>query len=185
MYQISEQQIDFILEDFQDRGIQMESLRYELLDHICILIEQGLKEGEDFHDFYKSVLPSFYRQELKEIEKETTFLLSLRHHWVLSRNQFFLLLFTVFIGPYIGYDLMWMISTNRPAGDFLPMEILAGTFVFALFPLLILCVLYFTPDRLDPIIPKRSRILLGVRPFIKVIPPSETPAHSATGITFS
>ena len=52
MYQITEENIDFILEDLEKCGIKTESLRLNLLDHICIIIEENMEEGGDFHQFY-------------------------------------------------------------------------------------------------------------------------------------
>ncbi len=62
MYQITDENIDFILEDLNKRGIQTESLQLNLLDHICILIEENLEEGADFHHFYAETIKSFYKK---------------------------------------------------------------------------------------------------------------------------
>ncbi|WP_431211718.1 hypothetical protein ACQ86N_38880 [Puia sp. P3] len=43
MYSITEQQVDFILRDLEAGGIETEALRYDLLDHICVIIEGGWK----------------------------------------------------------------------------------------------------------------------------------------------
>jgi hypothetical protein len=169
MYCISDQQIDFILNDLQAQGIEIESLRYDLLDHICIIIEQGLEPGGDFEAFYATAIKAFYKRELLEIEEETIFLLTYSKHLALSRNRFFLLLFTVIIGPFIGYDLSWLARSGPAAGWSLPTEIWVPTLVFALFPLLVLLVLLLTPERLDPLIPRKSTILLGLNPFIRII----------------
>ncbi len=75
MYQITEENIDFILEDLEKSGIKTESLRLNLLDHICILIEENLEEGADFHQFYSKTIKAFYRNELCELEVETNYLL--------------------------------------------------------------------------------------------------------------
>ena len=75
MYQITDENIDFILEDLNKRGIQTESLQLNLLDHICILIEENLEEGADFHHFYAETIKSFYKRELSELETETHYLL--------------------------------------------------------------------------------------------------------------
>lgn len=75
MYQITEEDIDFILDDLEKRGIKTESLRLNLLDHICILIENNLEEGADFNDFYSAAIKSFYKNELSELEVETNYLL--------------------------------------------------------------------------------------------------------------
>ena len=42
---------------------------------------------------------------------------------------------------------------------------------YALLPFLILLVIYIMPERLDPIIPKKSKIILGRKPFLQVIKP--------------
>lgn len=175
MYRISDQQIDFILADLTARGIRIGSLQQNLLDHICIMIEQNMQPDGDFEEYYHTAIKAFYKKELREIEEETVFLLTARNRLVLSRNQFFLLLFTLFIGPFIGYDVAWLVTSGKAAGWLIPMEIWAPTMVFSLFPLLILLVLYFTPERLDPLVPRRSRILLGFDPFIKVIPGGPDP----------
>jgi hypothetical protein len=170
MYCISDQQIDFIRHDISRHGIKIESLQQNLLDHICIIIEENLEEHGDFEKFYASAIKTFYKEELREIEEETIFLLHSRGpHILLGRNQFFLLLFIIFIGPFIAYDIFWMMDAS-PAGSLvLPAEIWETTFVFALFPLLVLLVLFTTPEKLDPLIPRKSKILLGIKPFIKII----------------
>ncbi len=75
MYQITEENIDFILEDLERCGIKAESLRLNLLDHICIIIEENMEEGDDFHQIYEATIKTFYRYELSELEIETNYLL--------------------------------------------------------------------------------------------------------------
>ncbi len=102
MYTISDQQIDFILDDLHCRGIRTEDLQHNLLDHMCILIEEGLEEGGDFKAFYSTAIRSFYRDELSELEEETHFLSTVKGpRLLLTRNQFFVLLFAVLLGPFI------------------------------------------------------------------------------------
>jgi hypothetical protein len=75
MYRIKDDQIDFIWEDLIRRGIRTESLRLNLLDHVCILIEENLNEGGDFQQYYAEAIKTFYEKELCELEKETNYLL--------------------------------------------------------------------------------------------------------------
>jgi hypothetical protein len=168
MYQLNDQQIDLILTDLRLRGIETESMRMNLLDHICILIENQLEEDGDFEKFYSTTIRQFYKEELRELEDEARLLVALnKGRLLLSRNQFFLLLFTVLIGPFIAYDLAWMVQAGP--GWVLPTEIWSSTIVFALYPLLVLLVLYLTPDRFDPLIPRNAKVLLGGRSVIKVL----------------
>ena len=43
MYLLSDKQIDHILSDIRRRGVEMEDLQYNLLDHICCILEQELE----------------------------------------------------------------------------------------------------------------------------------------------
>lgn len=96
MYSLNEQQIDFILGDINARGIRLESLQYDLLDHICVIIEQQLEKEEDFEQCYEATISTFYRQELREIEEmEDT---------------------VGYLGPYCG---VFAISAIDPIGPFL------------------------------------------------------------------
>lgn len=170
MFQITDSHIDLVLEDLAAKGIRIEDLQNNLLDHICILAEQHLQEGDDFEAYYRSVIPTFYRYRLSEIEEETIFLDKRRECFaVLRRWQLFLLLFVVLIGPII----LWAIAALGGPGQHNDwptiITIWEGAFVFAPFPLLILLVLFLTPERFDPLIPKGARILLGRRPFVSIV----------------
>lgn len=169
MYCLSDEQIDFIASDIRQRGIHLRGLHENLLDHICIIIEEKLEREEEFETVYATVIKSFYRRELKEIEEEALFLTQYNHHRVLSRGLFFTILFSIFIGPFIAYDVLWLINSYTEHGWYLPRHVWGASFVYSLFPLLILLVLLFTPESLDPLIPRKSKVLIGVRPFIKIV----------------
>jgi hypothetical protein len=85
MYCISEEQIDFILSDISARGIEMESLQQNLVDHICCLIEHNLEEDGDFESFYFSSIATFYKVELKEIEEETINLIINKNYYIMKK----------------------------------------------------------------------------------------------------
>lgn len=85
MYQINDKQIDFILDDIRRRGIEMEDLQLNLLDHVCCIIEQNLSHDGDFEDFYKKTIPKFCKSELWEIEEETINLLIFKHYYTMKK----------------------------------------------------------------------------------------------------
>jgi hypothetical protein len=85
MYRISEQQIDFILNDISARGVEMESLQQNLLDHICCIIEQELEENGDFERFYHETVRTFYKDALWEIEEETLQLLTFKNYYTMKK----------------------------------------------------------------------------------------------------
>ena len=70
MHNISEEEIAFILNDIQSRGVTLEDLQENLLDHVCCIIETEMLPNEDFYEFYESIIPRFFKKELKEYWKK-------------------------------------------------------------------------------------------------------------------
>lgn len=87
MYCITDEQIEFILNDIRRNGIETEDLQLNLLDHICCIIEQSIQEGDRFEDVYHQVIKRFYETELKEIETETQYLLTFKNYYVMKRSM--------------------------------------------------------------------------------------------------
>ncbi len=170
MYCLSDQEVDFILKDIVARGIITEDLQYNLLDHICIIIEQNLGQNGDFKEFYSSVIKTFYRYDLSEIEEETRILSAYKHHLVFNRRQFSLLLFSIFLGPFIVYNILWIDINWQSTRWYIPIEIWGNSMAYALWPFLIFLVIFLTPEKYEPLIPRKSTILLGIKPFIKIVP---------------
>jgi len=85
MYCITDEQIEYILSDIRRNGVDMEDLQYNLLDHICCIIEQELKENDDFERFYHATLRRFYRRDLREIEEETINLLTFKNYYAMRK----------------------------------------------------------------------------------------------------
>lgn len=85
MYSINDKQIDFILNDIRARGVEMEDLQYNLLDHVCCMIEQNLEANGDFESFYKKTIRQFYKHELWEIEEETIALQIFKHYYTMKK----------------------------------------------------------------------------------------------------
>jgi len=89
VYQVNDKQIDYILSDIRRRGVEMEDLQYNLLDHICCIIEQNLERNGDFEDFYKKTIPRFFKHELWEIEEETLLLLTHKNYYTMKKAMIF------------------------------------------------------------------------------------------------
>jgi len=87
MYCINDKQIDYILNDIRRRGVEMEDLQYNLLDHICCMVEQDLKEGDDFESFYQRTIKQFFKKELWEIEEETITLLTFKNYYAMKKTM--------------------------------------------------------------------------------------------------
>ncbi len=89
MYSVNDQQIDYILNDIRRRGVEMEDLQYNLLDHICCIVEQNLESGGNFEDFYNKTIPKFFKHELWEIEEETILLLTYKNYYTMKKAMIY------------------------------------------------------------------------------------------------
>lgn len=85
MYKLNDRHIDFILNDIRARGVDMEDLQYNLLDHVCCIIEQNLEETGDFENFYQTAIKRFYKKELWEIEEETLSLIIFKNYYQMKK----------------------------------------------------------------------------------------------------
>ena len=85
MYHLSEQQIDYIFNDIGARGVELESLQQNLVDHVCCIIEQDLEANGDFESFYQKTIQTFYKDALWEIEEETLLLLTFKNYYTMKK----------------------------------------------------------------------------------------------------
>ena len=64
MHKVTDEQVDFILDDIAKKGIETEDVRYNILDHVCCIIENEMPNGKDFYEFYKDTIARFYRKRI-------------------------------------------------------------------------------------------------------------------------
>ena len=70
--QLTSEHIDYIIKDILYRGIVVDGLKDELIDHICSAVEKEMKSGKRFIDAYHYVLKSFgHTGGLREIQTQT------------------------------------------------------------------------------------------------------------------
>ena len=86
MYSITEDQVSFILDDIKARGIVLEDLQDNLLDHMCCVIENEMPESADFYKFYEHILPKFFKRKLSEIQEETDNLLTFKNYYAMKKT---------------------------------------------------------------------------------------------------
>lgn len=86
MHKVTDEQVDFILDDITKKGIVTEDVRYNILDHVCCVIENEMPLGKDFYEFYRDTIARFYRKELREIEEETKQLITFKYYRAMRRT---------------------------------------------------------------------------------------------------
>jgi hypothetical protein len=87
MYQLNDEQIEFIHNDIRARGVVTESLQLNVLDHMCCIIEQELGANGDFGQFYPTVVRRFCKENLAELEEETHQLLNNSKFYAMKRTM--------------------------------------------------------------------------------------------------
>lgn len=105
MHKFSDEELDFILFDIQSKGVVLEDLQNNLLDHICCIIEEEKPDEVDFHVFYRSILPRFFSKELKEIQDETEKLLTFKNYYAMKR--------TLKLSGFISIGLLLLAATLK------------------------------------------------------------------------
>ncbi len=86
MYNVTSEQVDFILDDIGKRGVKIEDVKLNILDHVCCIIENEMPNEGDFFEFYQMTIARFYHKELGEIEAETQKLLTFKNFYAMKRT---------------------------------------------------------------------------------------------------
>ncbi|MCB0429756.1 MAG: hypothetical protein H6585_07615 [Flavobacteriales bacterium] len=87
MHNVTDAEIDFILNDIKARGIVTEELRHNLLDHICCILEQEMPEGTAFEVFYHRIIQRFFTRELSELQRETDQLMRFKNFYAMKNTM--------------------------------------------------------------------------------------------------
>ena len=75
---LNNENIDFIIKDLHKRGILLDELRDEIIDHVCSAVEEKMKKGDRFIDAYEEIIESFGDTPgLQETQKQSAMLQSI------------------------------------------------------------------------------------------------------------
>ena len=130
MFVLTDEQVRFILEDIRRNGIVTEELQQDLLDHICCVIEAEMSAESNFEEFYRRILPRFFKRNLREIQEETTLLLTFKNYYAMKKILLISGAFsaiTLLIGAFLklmfypGAGLLFVIAIGSFSLIFLPL----------------------------------------------------------------
>ena len=76
MTELSATQIDFVSEEIKSRGVELENLHDDLLDHICTSIERKMDQGENFDSAFIQTIKLFGPNGLMQVQNQTLLLLT-------------------------------------------------------------------------------------------------------------
>jgi len=72
---IIDNRLEWIESDLEKRGLKYESLREDILDHVCCLVEKSMEQGDDFDSSYSKIVEDIGNSRLQDIEHQTLLLL--------------------------------------------------------------------------------------------------------------
>ncbi len=76
MVELTEQNISEIEVLVEARGVEMKELSYDLVDHVCCMIEEKMESGKTYTSALEESIASFGKKGIRQIQEETTFLLT-------------------------------------------------------------------------------------------------------------
>jgi hypothetical protein len=76
MVKLTDEQVECVFDEIKARGVTIEDLQYNLLDHMCCILENELTEDDDFYELLYAIIPRFFNDSLVEIEQETILLIT-------------------------------------------------------------------------------------------------------------
>jgi hypothetical protein len=76
MVDLTEQNVREIEVLVEARGVEMKELSYDLVDHICCMIEEKMESGKNYASALDESIASFGKKGIRQIQEETTFLLT-------------------------------------------------------------------------------------------------------------
>tara|TARA_B110000046_G_scaffold66152_1_gene73987 strand:- start:126 stop:866 length:741 start_codon:yes stop_codon:yes gene_type:complete len=75
---LTDKQVDIINDLLVDIGVDYDSLRFDLIDHVCCMVEQKMEHGSDFAESLQHSISKFGRKEFVKTQESTIYLLTLK-----------------------------------------------------------------------------------------------------------
>ena len=85
---VSPEQVKQITEVIQQSSITIESLKDDLVDHICCVVEYKISKGDEFSNSLNEALTELAPNGLDEIQRETIFLLNLTKIMIMEKIMY-------------------------------------------------------------------------------------------------
>lgn len=123
MYRLTDEQIGFIADEIARRGIFRDDLLHNILDHVCCMLEEELRDETEFKSCYELIIRKFYKDRLSELEEETDFLLTYKNYYTMKKVMIYSGVFaTLMMGTGIISKFLHLPGAAA--------EIVLGTFAF-------------------------------------------------------
>lgn len=125
MIQLNDQQLDFLEQEIQNRGITHPDLAASLLDHFACGIEASMGEGLGFHEAYHRVYMQVSPNGLEEIDHSMSLMIIHQKYSIMKKFVFLLGFLSAFLFV-IGFTFK---NLHYPTAD---IQIIIGSVTFSL-----------------------------------------------------
>ena len=150
---ISKEQVNFISATIDESGITIPTLKDDLIDHLCCVVESKMENGIPFESALQEALREVAPHGLEAIQNQTLYLMN-------SPNKIFMrkVIFTIGFMSAIAVSLGWLFVTlSWPGGR----ELFNSGFLGLLMLFIPMMAIYRYKIRRPKIVLERLRIALG------------------------
>jgi hypothetical protein len=77
---LSPLQVDLIKGDISQNGIELKDLQYDLLDHICCILEFEGNDNKPFEEVYEETKKTYFPEGFREIQEQTNYLITQKYN---------------------------------------------------------------------------------------------------------
>lgn len=157
---LSPEQVDVIRKQVDQSNITIESLKDDVLDHLCCVVEILMDRGKPFETAVKEAIHDLAPDGLDEIQRETVYLLNPQKIIVMKKIMFSIGLLSA-MSMSIGWTFKWL---HLPGADELS---LYGFLGFALLFLPIVAIDYFKVN-INKALNEKLKIIFGLSSALMV-----------------
>ena len=76
MEHLTEKHISEITTLVRAKGVEMEELLFDLVDHVCCMVEEKMEQGKNYTSALEESISSFGNNGIRNIQEETNYLLT-------------------------------------------------------------------------------------------------------------
>lgn len=131
--QLSPSQIHFIDADLKKRGVHLRSLREDLLDHICCLIEDQTSNCTDFKQVYRSTLKEFGPARMLQQQTQQSIAAAGKYAWLCKASDFTVTALYLLLAVFFAAGPVYLSAVHNSFTfvTFFSPFILAGVYICA------------------------------------------------------
>lgn len=94
---LTDEQVDFIRNNVESQGLTIDTLKEDIVDHLCCVVEIEMKRGKDFHISFQQAIQELAPKGIQEIQNSTLFLLNSKKIIIMKKFKYI----SGFVGSFL------------------------------------------------------------------------------------